>query len=134
MKLVRRLFIALALLALPAIGYAQNEAVITGTVTDSTGGVLPGVTVTATNEATGNTFLGVTDERGVFRIPARVGNYKITLELQGFQTITRTGLNLLAGNTANLPLQMNPSTVQESVTVTGATPADPVTVTGAMNR
>ena len=129
MALVRRLFIALALLALPAMGYAQNEAVITGTVTDSTGGVLPGVTVTATNEATGNTFLGVTDERGVFRIPARVGAYKITLELQGFQTITRTGLNLLAGNTANLPLQMNPSTVQESVTVTGEAPLVNVTQT-----
>ena len=45
---------------------------ITGTVTDSTGGVLPGVTVTATHTATGNTFFSVTDERGLFRIPARI--------------------------------------------------------------
>ncbi len=45
-------------------------------MTDSTGGVLPGVTVTAVHEATGNTFVGVTDERGVFRIGARIGGYR----------------------------------------------------------
>ena len=49
---VRRLFFILALLAVPVAGYAQ-DAVLTGTVTDSTGGVLPGVAVTAVNEATG---------------------------------------------------------------------------------
>jgi hypothetical protein len=54
------------MLALPMIGYAQ-EATLNGTVTDSTGGVLPGVTVTALHEATGNTFVTVTDERGAFR-------------------------------------------------------------------
>ena len=111
MGLARRFLLAVALLALPALGYAQTEAIITGTVVDQTGGVLPGVTVTATHEATGNTFVAVTDERGAFRMQTRVGAYRITLELQGFQTITRTGLNLLAGQTANLPLQMSPSTV-----------------------
>ena len=56
------LLMTLALLALPVTGYAQ-EAVLTGTVTDTTGGVLPGVTVTAVHEATGNTFVGVSDEQ-----------------------------------------------------------------------
>ena len=60
---------------------------LSGTVTDSTGAVLPGVTVTAVHEATGNRFVGVTDERGVYRIPARVGAYQITAELQGFTTV-----------------------------------------------
>jgi len=45
--------------ALPAVGYAQ-DSVMTGTVTDSTGAVLPGVTVTATNVDSGNTFVAVT--------------------------------------------------------------------------
>ena len=81
----RRLVLMLigAMLALPAVGYAQ-DAVLTGTVTDSTGAVLPGVTVVAVNAATGNRFESVTDERGIYRMPARVGAYQITAELQGF--------------------------------------------------
>ena len=73
---VRRGFLVLALLALPVAGYAQ-DAVLTGTVTDATGGVLPGVTITAVNEATGNSFVGVTDGTGTYRIPARVGAYRL---------------------------------------------------------
>ena len=86
--------LAAAILTLPAVGHAQ-EAVLSGTVTDSTGGVLPGVTVTAVHEATGNTFVAVTDDRGDFRLPVRVGAYQITLELQGFATLTRAGISLL---------------------------------------
>jgi hypothetical protein len=110
-----------ALLALlPFTGYAQ-EAVLSGTIADSTGGVLPGVTVTSTHTATGNTFLAVTDERGGFRIPVRVGLHKITAELPGFGTVTRD-IELLIGQTAVVNLQMAPSSVQESVTVTGEAP------------
>ena len=118
---VRRLLLVCALLALPGVGFAQ-EAVLTGTVTDSSGGVLPGVTVTASHEATGNTFVGVTDERGVYRIPARVGAYQIRAELSGFTTAARTGLQVLVGQTANVNLQLAPSTVQETVTVTAEAP------------
>jgi hypothetical protein len=121
MRFVRRSLVALLLLVVPALGYAQ-EATLTGTVTDSTGAVLPGVTVTAVNSATGNTFTGVTDERGIYRVPVRVGAYQVTVELQGFTTITRTGLQLLVGQTANVDLQMSPSTVQETVTVTAEAP------------
>ncbi|MSO82086.1 MAG: hypothetical protein EXQ53_02150 [Acidobacteria bacterium] len=118
---VRWLIVVAALLALPVAGYAQ-EATITGSVTDSTGGVLPGVTVTAVHEATGNTFVSVTDERGIYRIPARVGRYKLTAELSGFTTLTRSGVTLLIGQTANLALQMTVTGVAESVTVTGEAP------------
>src|SRR5688500_12456583 len=121
--LSRRVVVVLigAILALPVAGYAQ-EAVLTGSVTDSTGAVLPGVTVTAVNEATGNTFTAVTDDRGLYRIPARVGAYRMTAEVQGFTTLTRTGVQLLVGQTANINLQMAPSTVQETVTVTAEAP------------
>src|SRR5262245_47575609 len=115
--LVRRLLFVCALIAFPALGYAQ-EAVLTGTVTDSTGAVLPGVTVGAVNEAKGNRFESVTDERGIYRMPARVGAFRISAELQGFTTVTRTGVQLLVGQTASVNLQMAPSTVQETVTVT----------------
>jgi hypothetical protein len=122
MSRVCRLFVILsALLALPGVGYAQ-EAVLTGTVTDATGGVLPGVTVTALNDATGNTFIGVTDGTGSYRIPARVGAYQITAELQGFTTVQRTGVQVLVGQTIAVNMQMNPSTIQETVTVTAEAP------------
>src|SRR6185503_2490398 len=122
MKLVRRfLIVGALLLMLPVVGYAQ-EATLTGTVTDSTGAVLPGVTITAVNAATGNTFNGVTDERGIYRIPVRVGAYQITVELSGFTTIMRTGVQLLVGQTVSLDMQMTPSTVQETVTVTAEAP------------
>jgi hypothetical protein len=103
------------------MSYAQ-DAVLTGTVTDATGAVLPGVTVTAVNEATGNTFVGVTDGTGNYRIPARVGAYRITAELSGFTTVQRTGVQLLVGQTIGVNLQMSPSTIQETVTVTAEAP------------
>ena len=119
--LVRCLLLVCALVALPGSGFAQ-EAVLSGTVSDSTGGVLPGVTVTAVHEATGNRFVGVTDERGMFRIPARIGTFNLTAELQGFNTVTLTGITLLVGQTANVPMQMAVSSLQETVTVTGEAP------------
>ncbi len=119
--LVRGLLCAWVVFLLPAASYGQ-EAVLTGTVTDSTGAVLPGVTVVAVNEATGNRFEAVSDERGIYRIPARVGAYRISAELQGFTSVTRTGVQLLVGQTAAVNLQMAPSTVQETVTVTAEAP------------
>ena len=119
--LVRWLFVIAAVLAVPALGFAQ-EATITGIVTDATGGVLPGVTVTAVHEATGNTFVGVTDERGVYRIGARIGGYRLTAELAGFTTVTRAGVTLLVGQTVGLDMQMTVTGVAESVTVTGEAP------------
>ena len=64
-KFVRLVMLGLVVLAMATPALAQ-EAVLTGTVTDSTGGVLPGVTVVAVNEATGNSFEAVTDERGIY--------------------------------------------------------------------
>src|SRR6266705_5667958 len=107
-SVVGRLVLLGAILLVPARLSAQ-EATLTGTIADSTGGVLPGVTVTALHEATGNTFVAVTDERGIYRIPARVGSYQISAVLQGFATVERTGIQLLAGQTSTINLLMSPS-------------------------
>src|SRR2546426_1390706 len=120
-RVVKRSMVIGAILALPVTGYAQ-EAVVIGTVTDSTGGVLPGVTVTALHEASGNTFEAVTDARGAYRIPVRIGIYQLTVQLAGFATVTRSGLELLVGQQAVVNLQIVPSGVQETVTVTGQAP------------
>src|SRR5207249_1759884 len=119
-SVIRRVLLASAILFLPALGFAQ-EATVTGTVVDQTGGVLPGVTVTAVHEATGNSFLAVTDERGVYRLPVRVGTYRMMMELQGFANVAER-FEALVGQTLTVNAQMKPSTVQESVTVTGEAP------------
>jgi hypothetical protein len=116
----RALFVG-AMLLLPVIAQAQ-EATITGTVTDATGAVLPGVTVVAVHEASGNQFEGVTDGRGLYRIPVRVGTYRIAATLPGFTRIERAGVQLLVGQAVTLNMQMSPSTIQETVTVTAEAP------------
>ena len=115
-----------ALLAFPLLAYAQ-EATLAGTVRDNTGGVLPGVTVTATHEAAGTTFVGVTDQNGVYRIPMRTGVYRVSAELSGFATVVRPGIELLLGREVSLNLEMGVSGVQETVTVTGEAPLIEVT-------
>jgi hypothetical protein len=66
--------------------------------------------------------VAVTDERGGYRIPVRIGLYRLTAELAGFTTLTRSGLELLVGQQSVINLQMAPSALQETVTVTGAAP------------
>jgi hypothetical protein len=122
-KLMGRLIFVcaiVAILAVPVVGHAQ-EATFGGTVTDTTGGVLPGVTIKAVNEASGNDFEAVTDARGTYRLAVRIGAYQITATLLGFGNVSRR-LELLVGQTTTLNLQLAPSTVQEDVTVTGNAP------------
>ena len=123
---LRRLVVLFALLLFPATSFAQ-EAILSGTVTDTTGGVLPGVVVTAVHEASGNSFETVTDSAGGYRLSVRIGTYRIKLDLTGFATLERTGLQLQVGQQAVINLQMSPATLQESVTVTGEAPLINVT-------
>ena len=86
---------ALALLSLftlmPARAGAQSQAsngTIEGTITDASGAVLPGVTVTVTNIDTGHAQTVVTNENGLFRAPLLpLGTYKVVAELQGFKQV-----------------------------------------------
>src|SRR3989449_10853089 len=109
-----------AILMLPVCGHAQDSTV-SGTVTDPTGAVIPGVTVTATHTESGNKFAGVTDERGGYRLLVRIGNYTITAELPGFGTVNRN-IQVLVGQAAVVNIEMTPSTVAETVNVTGEVP------------
>src|SRR4249920_2512156 len=116
MKFGRLVWLTVALLALPLMAHAQ-EATLLGAVKDNTGGVLPGVTVTAINEASGISFVSVTDERGLYRLPVRAGVYKISAELAGFTTAVRPGVELLLGRQATLNFDLQVSNLQETVTV-----------------
>jgi hypothetical protein len=117
---IGRLLVTLVMLILPVAAFGQ-EATFTGAITDSTGAVLPGVTITAVHTASGNTFTTITDQRGEFRLPVRVGTYTITAELSGFTTVSRS-LQILVGQVAPVNVQLAPSSVQETVTVTAAAP------------
>lgn len=119
------LAVMVLLLVIP-LPISAQEATLSGTVTDETGGALPGVVVRAVNEATGNQFEVVSDTSGAYRLAVRVGTYRVTAELAGFATLVRS-VTLLVGQQAVANLQMTVSTVQESVTVTGAAPLLDVT-------
>src|SRR5947207_10220229 len=106
-----------AILMLPVSGHAQ-ESTVGGTVTDPSGAVIPGVTVTATHTESGNKFEAITDERGGYRLLVRVGNYRITAALPGFGTVNRN-IQVLVGQTVVLNTVIVPWTVTETVDVSG---------------
>ena len=119
----KRIMAALfAWLMLGGIAYAQN-AQMTGTVMDATGGVVPGATITARNQETGFLRTGFTDENGSYRLPALPpGVYTLTVELAGFTTENRPDIVLVIDQTANLNFTLRLATIDESITVTGESP------------
>ena len=108
-----------ALLLAPA-AWAQA---IAGSVSDNTGGVLPGVTVTTTSPALTTQRDVVTDSAGLYNlIDLRPGTYTVTFELPGFAGVIREGIELTTGFTANIDAQLSVGAIAETITVTGATP------------
>ena len=119
----------LGFLASPAPAAAQTQGSIVGIVTDTSGAVLPGVTVVVTGPALQVPQLeAVTNDRGEYRIsPLPPGAFAITFELAGFQTVKRENLRLTLGFTATVDQAMGLGTVQETVTVSGQSPLVDVT-------
>src|SRR6266566_7065406 len=92
-----------------------TTATVYGAVRDSTGAVLPGVMVTATNQGTNVSRDAVTDERGEFALPALpVGRYTLKIELTGFKTYTNQGLDLGAGQTVRQTFTLEVGQVSET--------------------
>lgn len=115
------------LLLVAASVFAQNAQVI-GTVKDQTGGIMPGVTVTAKNNANGLTRTEVTDAQGAYRLVALPpGTYTLTVEIPGFTSQTLGNVALEIDQTATLDFALKPATVAENVTVTGGAPIVDVT-------
>src|SRR5918993_1424824 len=117
-------FVGLLLFAGSTLTFAQGTTgSINGTITDTTGAVLPGVTVTATGPAIMGAQTAVTNEQGQYRFPALPpSSYRVQYELAGFNTIVREGIVVNIGFTATINVQLQVATLAETVTVTGASP------------
>jgi len=126
MRLTRFSVVCLCLMLLVAAAPTSAQEFrgrINGTVSDNTGAVLPGVTVTATSPALIQPQVQVTGEDGSFRFLALPpGTYDVMFELSGFQGIKREGIRVVINQTLTVDQQLQVATLQEAVTVTGASP------------
>jgi hypothetical protein len=137
LRLLQRLCLALALLysfsAPPAVAQTQTSntigsGTIMGTVTDTTGGIIPGATVKITSGSLEKTT--TTDEKGEYRfvgLPA--GTYKVTISLEGFQDYSNETLELAADQSVRADATLNPASVASSVSVSASTVAQVETET-----
>ena len=112
--------------ALPRSGWTQatTTGTIAGVVKDTTGAVLPGVTVEVASPALiEKVRSAVTDDQGRYKVVnLRPGTYSVTFTLVGFGTLRREGIELSAGTTAPVNADLTVGSLEETVTVTGASP------------
>jgi hypothetical protein len=110
--------------AVPAAAQSATTGAIAGVVRDSTGALLPGVTVEASSPALiEKVRVAVSDEQGQYKIlELRPGTYAVTFTLPGFATVRREGLELTTGFTATVNADLKVGALEETITVTGASP------------
>ncbi len=115
--------LALLLLLLPSTAVAQaTTGSISGTITDESAAVLPGVTLLVTNVDTGVQRTQVSDENGRYRVlNLNPGTYTVTGELEGFTSVVRDSLVVAIGKDLLADIEMKIGGVTEQVTVTGET-------------
>jgi hypothetical protein len=128
MRAARFVVLAWMFLLLPAwLAAGQTVSATTGAingrVSDNTGAVLPGVTVTIASPSMMGTRTAVTSAEGQYRFAAvPPGVYQIMYELSGFNAVTRDEIRVTLGFTATVNVELGVATLQETVTVTGASP------------
>ena len=112
------------LCALSAAAFAQQEtATIAGTITDSTGAVVPRAVVVVTNVQTGITVRTTATESGSYLVPSlRPGDYSVAVESKGFQKTVRTGVTLQVAQVARIDVTLQTGGLTEAVEVVAATP------------
>ncbi len=113
-----------ALLALTLSPSAWGQAVtatLLGMVTDNTGAAVPGATVTILENATGIPHTGTTNESGNYTFPdLPPGGYSVSAEAKGFKKEVRAGVDVIVNSSTRVDLTLQPGSVSETVTVTGA--------------
>src|SRR5437867_7131001 len=119
--------VAVACLVCAGIPQAASAQVdtgsIVGTVTDQTGAVLPGVTITVTSLTTGQVRTVVTGSDGRYQLPGlQPATYSIATDLTGFTPVVRSPVTVNIGAAVDVNFSLKLATVQETVTVTGDAP------------
>ena len=125
MKDLRSICVLCALLLLTAgFGYSQAvNATLLGTVTDSSGAIVPNAKVTVTEVNTGVNRSGQTNESGNYTFPDMApGQYAITVEVVGFKKEARKDIDLAVNSSTRIDVQLTPGNITETVEVTGAPP------------
>ena len=123
-KLLRMVLVVLVCLVASPPAYAQINGGIAGVVRDTSGAVMPGVTVEASSPALiEKTRTAVTDADGRFSIiDLRPGTYSVTFSLVGFSTVKREGIELTGGFTATINADLKVGGLEETITVSGQSP------------
>jgi Carboxypeptidase regulatory-like domain len=126
--MMRSLRLGLCALAFVSISYgiagAQTNGSIAGIVRDTSGGVMPGVTVEASSPALiEKTRTAITDSDGQYKIiDLRPGTYTVTFSLEGFSSVRREGVELTGGFTAAINADLKVGALAETITVSGQSP------------
>jgi hypothetical protein len=116
-------FIAASLLHAIPCSAQTGDGSLRGYVKDQQGGVLPGVSVTATSTALLAPVAAVTDTAGYYRLlNLPPGTYTLTAELAGFATYRREGVVMRAGSTFAVDIEMKVGSLAETITVSGESP------------
>lgn len=98
----------------------SGTTIITGTVVDSSGGILPGANVVAKNAGTAEELTGITNDQGQFTIPAvQPGTYTVTVTMPSFKTAVVSGVRVNAGTPASVKVSLEVGGLNETVTVAG---------------
>ena len=119
-SVARLLTVVILLTAWVATAWAQTQGGISGLVTDSSGGAIPGATVTVTNTATGGTRNTTTNAEGLYTFPSLPpGNYELKVELQGFKTAEVSAFKVDVQQTVRRDVALEVGALQETVTVSG---------------
>ena len=123
-KILKILFVLSLSIGLATATLAQQQTgSIRGTITDTEGNVLPGVTVTASSKVLMGIQTYVTTDTGTFRFPALPpGTYTISAEMPGFKTVKRENIIVRVGMVVTVDITMEMTTLEEEVTVTAASP------------
>ena len=124
------------LLVIGSVAHAQQGAGLVGTVTDESGAVMPGVTVTATSPSLQvPSVVGVTDAKGEYRIsPLPIGTYTVEFSLSGFQGVKREGIRLTVGFTGRVDVALKVGSLEETITVSGQSPVVDTSSTAATTQ
>ncbi len=113
----------LFLFVLPAAGQLSSTTSLVGTVTDTSGAIVPNVAITAVNVATRDTYHAVTNSSGDYTFPfVHIGTYTITATAKGFQRATHTGIIVETNQTVRTDFTLQVGQVSQTVTVTGGAP------------